>query len=207
MKTLQHFFSDLMQLKTCFYTCYSILCQQISLQNVAHWAFKRKLRFCHFCIFKAASFLFFFFFNKFGQTPSSPSLPRLHKLQTLRSRRTSRSPPSSALLYHSLPPALPLFPSHSAAAPSAPQLSRSTALSHIETRTHTRTHIHTHAHRHTRGTETHAPRTHTPARTHKRSLLRYPVTAQRLFQRHTKCVLAGGWGGTAPGSQRALLAA
>lgn len=47
------------------------------------------------------------------------------------------SPPLSLspLLHHRVPPALPLFPLHYAAAPSAPQLSRSPALSHIEAAT------------------------------------------------------------------------
>lgn len=74
----------------------------------------------------------------------------------------------SAPLSLSLSPALPprpsrtpsLFPSHSAAAPSAPQLSRSTALSHID--------------RHALSARTHS-HTYTHTRAHKHSLLRYPV--------------------------------
>lgn len=67
----------------------------------------------------------------------------------------------SVRLSLSVPPLLPLSLSHSAAAPSAPQSSRSTALSHIYTHTlfflHAHTHIYTHTH------------------AHKHCLLRYPI--------------------------------
>lgn len=81
-----------------------------------------------------------------------------------------RLPPLSS---SSSPSSLSSF-THSAAAPSAPQLSRSTALSHNSA--HTRTHA------------------QLPAVSH---------TAHRLFHRHTKCVLCPGMGGAALGSRRA----
>lgn len=100
----------------------------------------------------------------------------------------SLSPPLSLLLSLSLS----LF-SDSAAAPSAPQLSRSTALSHR--RRHARTHTQS---------LTLSSHTHTHTLTRVRTQVKPPAvshTAQRLFQAHTKCVLAEGWEVQRPGAR------